>query len=208
VLLNIAGVLLLRYISMLEHSAAAQAAYTICYAQLFALVTWTSFGLRAASGTLMGQNMGAGNAARGKQCVIIAAGLGALWALCIGFLFWTMPYALLRLFNATDQPIVGLGMSLLRYLSISGIALSITLALTGGMQGAGATRAPMFIAFITQIVVLLSFCQLLFSWGLLTAYNIWMAILISHLLRLMLTCLAFRRKGWIHTRVELKGRIT
>lgn len=203
VLLNIAGVVLLRYISELEHSAAAQAAYTICYAQLFSLISWTSFGLRAASGTLMGQNIGAGRAGRGKKGVMYAAAMGAGWAVVIGGVFWMMPAPLLRLFNAVDEPVFGLGMSLLRYLSVSGVALAVTLALTGGMQGAGATRIPMTIAFITQIVLLLGLCQFFLSMGMLTAQHIWAALFVSHTARLMLTCLVFRNETWAYTLAHL-----
>jgi len=42
--MNIAGVLLLRYIGSLPESAAAQAAYAVCYTELFSLFTWTSVG--------------------------------------------------------------------------------------------------------------------------------------------------------------------
>ncbi|MCH7909125.1 MAG: MATE family efflux transporter, partial [Candidatus Hydrogenedentes bacterium] len=80
VLLNIGGVALLSFIGSLEESAEAQAAYTICYVQLFSVVTWTGFGLRAACATVMGQNMGAGKNERGKQAVYVGAGLGFLWA--------------------------------------------------------------------------------------------------------------------------------
>ncbi len=48
VVLNIAGVLLIKYISSMPNSTAGQSAYTICYTQLFSIVTWTSFGLRSA----------------------------------------------------------------------------------------------------------------------------------------------------------------
>ena len=43
--MNIAGVLLLRFIGSLQHSAAAQAAYAVGYTELFSLITWTSVGL-------------------------------------------------------------------------------------------------------------------------------------------------------------------
>ena len=44
VAMNIGGVLLLRFIGSLEHSAEAQAAYAVGYNQLFSLITWTSVG--------------------------------------------------------------------------------------------------------------------------------------------------------------------
>ena len=205
VLLNIGGVLLLRFLGAMDDSisAAAQAAYTICYAQLFSLVTWTSFGLRSAAGTLMGQNIGAGDPRRGKRAVSVAASFGAIWAIVIGALFWTMPAELLALFGADEGPIVTMGVALLRYLTFSGVVLAITLALTGGLQGAGETKIPMYIAFLTQIVVLLGICWWYDARGLLTPERVWMAIFISHLGRLVLTWLAFRTEKWAHTKVDL-----
>ncbi len=58
--MNVAGVLLLRFIGGLEYSAAAQAAYTIGYTELFSMITWTSVGLMGAAATIAGQNLGAG----------------------------------------------------------------------------------------------------------------------------------------------------
>ena len=67
--MNIAGVLLLRFIGSLEHSAAAQAAYAVGYTELFSLITWTSVGLMGAAATIAGQNLGAGNPERAMHGV-------------------------------------------------------------------------------------------------------------------------------------------
>lgn len=203
VLLNIGGVMLLWYISLLEYSAAAQAAYIICYTQLFSLVSWISFGLRGASGTMIGQNIGAGNPKRGKEGVLIAGALAGFWAALVGILYISIPGTLLSLFNVTDGLVYDYAVTLLRYLSVSGIVLGIAQALTGGLQGAGATRPPMLIAFVTQIVTLLGFCQIFLSLNRLTPEVIWSAILLSHILRLLLSFLVFRRKGWEHTIAHL-----
>ena len=45
----------------LPHSAEAQAAYAVGYAELFALITWTSVGLMGAAAAVAGQNLGAGH---------------------------------------------------------------------------------------------------------------------------------------------------
>ncbi|MCF6286993.1 MAG: hypothetical protein L3K26_17680, partial [Candidatus Hydrogenedentes bacterium] len=207
VLLNVGGVLLFRFLGSMgdEISASAQAAYTICYAQLFSLITWTCFGLRSAAGTVMGQNMGAGNPQRGIQGVRVAASFGAVWATGIGIIFWFYSEELLALFGAVDGNIVGMGVALLRYLTFSGVVLAITLALTGGLQGAGETKMPMYIAFLTQIVVLLGICWYFEQQGALTPDRVWMAIFISHLSRLVLTLLVFRTEKWTHTKVELSS---
>src|SRR5688572_23363670 len=67
--MNVAGVMLLRFIGSLEHSAEAQGAYAIGYTELFSLITWTSVGLMGAAATIAGQNLGAGHPERAMQGV-------------------------------------------------------------------------------------------------------------------------------------------
>ncbi len=203
VLLNVGGVILLRYIGALENGAAAQAVFAICYAQLFSIVAWPSRGLRNAAATLMGQNIGAGKTRRGRTGVHVAAGLGALWALGIGAtLYLAFPRALLGLFDATEEPVFGFGVVLLRYLALSGVFLAAGLAYTGGLNGAGDTRTPMYIAFFTQIVLLLALCHAASITGRLTAHAIWMFVFICQAARFVLTYAAFRRGKWSRIKVE------
>ena len=74
--MNVAGVMLLRFIGSLQQSAAAQAAYAIGYTELFSLITWTSVGLMGAAATIAGQNLGAGQPDRAVQGVHTASRIG------------------------------------------------------------------------------------------------------------------------------------
>ena len=76
VAMNVAGVMLLRFIGSLPHSAEAQAAYAVGYAELFSLITWTSVGLMGAAAAVAGQNLGAGHPERAIRGVQVAARIG------------------------------------------------------------------------------------------------------------------------------------
>jgi putative MATE family efflux protein len=203
--LNLGGFLLLRYIKLLDNGADAQAAYVICYSQLFAFITWASFGLRGATATSMGQNLGAGNVDRARKCVYSATAMGAGWAAALGLVYVAMPGPLLSLFDA-EPGVRQLGVELLRFLSASGVVLAVTLALTGGLQGAGDTRTPMWIAGATQFGVLLGLCEVMRQAGLLSATGIWAAILTAHTTRLVLTAWAFRKGAWENIQVRVHPR--
>ncbi|HEV8319841.1 MAG TPA: MATE family efflux transporter, partial [Vicinamibacterales bacterium] len=123
--MNIAGVLLLRFIGSLEHSAAAQAAYAVGYTELFSLITWTSVGLMGASATIAGQNLGAGNPERAVLGVAVASRIGLLVAAVIGALFVFVPDYLLLLFGMREPLVTSLGQELLKYLSISGFFITV-----------------------------------------------------------------------------------
>src|SRR2546422_2010687 len=106
---NVAGVLLLRFIGSLPQSAQAQAAYAVGYTELFSFITWTSVGLMGAAATVAGQNLGARRPDRALHGVHAAATVGLGLAAAIGVLFVTIPRALLALFGMTDPGEQGAG---------------------------------------------------------------------------------------------------
>jgi putative MATE family efflux protein len=205
VAMNVGGVLLLRFIGSLERSAEAQAAYAVGYTQLFSLVTWTAFGLMAAAAAVAGQNLGAGRPERSVSGVHHAAGIGVGVAVVVGALFLAIPGRLLAVFGIDDPSVVGLGTELLGFLSVSGLFVSVALTYTGGLQGTGDTRSPLYISIVSQIVVPLGLCALLQAAGDLTASGIWLAIVLGHVTRCGLSVLRFRQGRWRSIRVEVGG---
>jgi Na+-driven multidrug efflux pump len=194
--MNVAGVLLLRFIGSLEYSAEAQAAYAVGYTELFSLVTWTSVGLMGAAAAVAGQNLGAGKPDRSAQAVRVAAGYGVGIAAFVGALFLLIPDFLLGLFGMDDAVVLALGRELLRWLAFSGLFITVALTYTGGLQGTGDTKGPLYISIISQIVVPLGLLTILQSIRPLSASDIWMAILFGHMTRSVLSVWRFRRGAW------------
>lgn len=201
--MNVAGVWLLRFIGSLALSAQAQAAYAVSYTELFSFITWTSFGLMQAAATVAGQNLGARKPERSIQGVHKAASIGLGLAALIGVLFLAIPHQLLGLFGMTDPAVVRVGTLLLRFLSVSGLFVTVALTYTGGLQGTGDTRSPLYISIISQIVVPLGLCWFWQSTGELTAAHIWTAILCGHITRCALSVLRFRQGKWRSITVEV-----
>ncbi len=204
--MNVAGVLLLRFIGSLAQSAEAQAAYAVAYTELFSFITWTSVGLMSAAATVAGQNLGAGRPERAVHGVHVAAGLGLGLAAMIGVLFLAIPRSLLALFGMTDPVVVGLGTQLLGYLSVSGLFVTVALTYTGGLQGTGDTRSPLYISIVSQIGVPLGLCALLQATRGLAPADIWTAIVLGHVTRATLSALRFRQGKWRGIRVEVEPR--
>ncbi len=202
--MNIAGVLLLRFIGSLAQSAQAQAAYAVGYTELFSFITWTSVGLMSAAATVGGQNLGAGRPERAVHGVHVAAGIGLGLAAAIGILFLAIPRSLLGLFGMTDPVVVGLGVQLLRFLSVSGLFVTVALTYTGGLQGTGDTRSPLYISIVSQIVVPLGICTLFQATRGLRPADIWTAILLGHITRCALSVLRFRQGKWRGIKVALE----
>ena len=201
--MNIAGLLLLRFIGSLAHSAAAQAAYAVGYTELFSLITWTSVGLMGAAATIAGQNLGAGNPERAALGVAVAARFGLGVAAVIGLLFLTIPGRLLGIFGMTEPLVASIGSELLRYLSLSGFFITVALSYTGGLQGTGDTRGPLYISIVSQIAVPIGICTVLQATRGLQPSDIWLAIVLGHLTREALSVLRFRQGRWRNIAVDI-----
>ena len=202
--MNIGGVLMLRFIGSLEQSAAAQAAYAVGYTELFSLITWTSVGLMGASATIAGQNLGANNPQRAIEGVKVAAQIGLGVAVVIGAMFVLIPGPLLAIFGMTDPVVLSIGRLLLLYLSVSGLFITVALSYTGGLQGTGDTRSPLYISIVSQVVVPLGLCTVFQAMYGLDALHIWIAILIGHATRATLSVLRFRQGKWRGIAVDIE----
>jgi putative MATE family efflux protein len=201
--MNVGGVLLLSFIGSLAQSAAAQAAYAISYTQLFSLITWTSVGLMGAASAVAGQNLGAGHPERANQAVHVAARIGLSGAAFIGFFFLFLPRQLLAVFGMNDPVVVDIGVHLLRILSVSGLLVAVALTYTGGLQGTGDTKSPLYISIVSQIVVPLGLCFIIQRIGTLDAIDIWLAILAGHATRCTLSVLRFKQGQWRSIAVDI-----
>jgi putative MATE family efflux protein len=202
---NIGGVFMLAFIGSLAQSAAAQAAFAVCYTQLFSLITWTSVGLMGASAALAGQNLGAGKPDRAAAAVHVAARIGLASAGIVGALFLFFPRPLLAVFGMHDPVVVEIGVQLLHVLSLSGLFIAVALTYTGGLQGTGDTRSPLYISIVSQVVLPLGICFMIQRTGTLHPIHIWIAILIGHATRCTLSMLRFNQGQWRNIAVDIGG---
>ena len=202
--MNIGGVLLLRFIGSLEYSAEAQAAYAVGYTELFSLITWTSVGLMGASATIAGQNLGANQPDRAVEGVRVASRIGLGVAVGVGLLFVAIPGQLLAVFGMDDPRVLSIGRQLLAFLSVSGLFITVALSYTGGLQGTGDTRSPLYISVISQVIIPLGLCWILQSLRGLGASDIWLAILLGHMTRCVLSVVRFRQQKWRSIRVDIE----
>jgi putative MATE family efflux protein len=202
--MNVGGVFLLRFIGSLEHSAAAQAAFAVGYTELFSLITWTSTGLLGAAATIAGQNLGARTPDRAVEGVRVASQIGLAAAAIVGAAFLLAPRYLLAAFGMTEPLVLSIGEQLLGYLSISGLFITVALTYTGGLQGTGDTRSPLYISVISQIAVPLGLCTLIEATRMLTPADIWTAIVLGHFIRCVLSVARFRQQKWRTIAVDIE----
>ena len=196
--MNIGGVMLLGFIGSVEHGAEAQATYAVSYSELFSFVTWTSTALLGAAAAIAGQNLGAGYPDRAEQGVKVAARIGMVVAAIVGSLFLFIPHQLLGMFGMHEPLVLSIGAQLLRVLSLSGLFIAVALTYTGGLQGTGDTKSPLYISMVSQngAAAWHLFHVMQHLPGTLQPIHIWFAILAGHTTRCALSIIRFRQGQW------------
>ncbi len=202
--MNAGGVLMYSFMGGLMQGKETQAVYAVAYSQLFLLVTWSSNALMGASAAVAGQNIGAGHPDRAIAGVRTAAAFGLTGAILVGLFFFFLPRQLLAIFGMTDPAVVEVGVELLRVLSVSGLFIAMALAFTGGLQGTGDTKSPLYISIISQVVLPVGICFVITQVSQLAPIHIWIAVLVGHFTRFVLSYLRFNQQRWRAIKVDIE----
>jgi Na+-driven multidrug efflux pump len=104
-----------------------------------------------------------------------------------------------------DGAVVEIGVQLLRVLAISGLFITTALTYTGGLQGTGDTKSPLYISIISQVIVPLGICFIIQRASRLDPIDIWIAILAGHATRCALSVLRFNQGRWRSIAVDIGG---
>ena len=104
----------------------------------------------------------------------------------------------------TDPAVVEIGVELLRILAFSGLFISVALTYTGGLQGTGDTKSPLFISIISQVVIPLGICFAIQWLSTLEPIHIWLAILAGHMTRCVLSVTRFLQGKWRGIAVDIE----
>jgi Na+-driven multidrug efflux pump len=137
--------------------------------------------------------------------VHIAARYGIGGAGLVGAFFFFFPRQLLSIFGMNDAVVVEIGVQLLRVLSVSGLLVAAALTYTGGLQGTGDTRSPLYISIVSQVIVPLGICFVIQQTGTLDPLDIWLAILVGHFIRCVLSVVRFNQGKWRAIAVDIDG---
>ena len=113
---------------------------------------------------------------------------------------------MLGVFGMDDPAVVEIGTQLLRVLSASGLFIAVALTYTGGLQGTGDTRSPLYFSIVSQLALPLGICFVIQQTSTLDPIDIWVAILVGHMTRCALSVWRFNQGEWRHIAVDIGPR--
>lgn len=195
-----ANVVFVRVLGWLgDQATAAQAAYTIAL-RIESLAFMPGIAYSTAATPLVGQNLGAGKPGRAVHTAWVATGQAVAIMSAVAVTFIVVPRWLAGLFT-TEPSVVTLTVSYLRINAISEPFLAIGMVLRGALQGAGDTRAPMWLSAISLWLVRIPLSVLLAQRLCYGASGAWVAMSATTILSGILVAGWFLTGRWRKVRI-------
>lgn len=175
------------------------AGYTITF-RIIMFTILPSWGLSNAAATLVGQNLGAGKPDRAERSVWMSSHFNLVFMLAVSILLWVFATPLVAFFNA-EGLVLSTGVQALRYISVGYIFFSYGMVMSQAFNGAGDTKTPTKINFLSYWVFQLPIAYLLsvtLNWG---AEGVFMAMVLSISLTAIIFVLSFKKGKWKNTKI-------
>jgi putative MATE family efflux protein len=137
----------LSIVNRLGETASGAHGLALCWEAL-GYFSGIAFGTAAMS--LIGQNLGARRPQQAARCGWVAYALGSVFMSLMGVVFFIWAPGMFRLFcpNPGQQPIIDVGVPVLRLVAFAMPACASTMIFTYSLRGAGDTRAPLIFTWI------------------------------------------------------------
>ncbi len=159
-----------------------------------------AFAFGIAATTLSGQCLGAKDEEQAKKAVLASTYLGLIFMTATGLLFILLPGYIAMVFTG-EETVVSLAALYLFIIGFSEPALGAFFTLAGGMRGAGYTKVPMVINFMSLIVTRISLSYTLgFILGL-GLFGIWLGMALETFLRAIVIYAVFLKGTWMQVKV-------
>jgi putative MATE family efflux protein len=157
-------------------------------------------GFSMAASSLVGQALGMRDPERASRAGWAATKMALGWGTVAGIAFIVLPGLLLGLFTISGA-VVAAGIGALVVVGIGQPAQAVIFALGGSLRGAGDTRYPLLVSFLSWFVLRLPLAYLfafIFGMGL---TGIWFGVMIDYFVRAALLALRFRSGAWARLKV-------
>ena len=177
-----------------SYGSEAVAGYTVAIRiVVFALLP--AWGISNAASTLVGQNLGAGNADRAERSAWITGRANMIFMGSIGVILAIWAGGFIELFTQ-EAAIVEYGITGLRIISLGFLFYGLGMVMVNAINGAGDTRTPLYINLISFWLIeipLAWFLAKIISWDM---TGVFLSIIIAEAIMTIMALIYFRRGKW------------
>ncbi len=185
-------IIVMRIVAMFGSPAIA--AFTIAL-RTMEFVYLPAWGLGNAAATLVGQNLGAGQAERAERSAWQASSFNALFMAVTGTILFVFAPTITGWFTI-DPEVLRIGTRCMRIIAAGFPLYAIGMVIVQAMNGAGDTETPMTLNLISFWLTQIPAAFVLATMTPLGVYGAFLAVVVSESLLTVLSVIVFRRGGW------------
>lgn len=173
---------------------AAVAGYTIGI-RVLVFTILPAWGISNAAATLVGQNLGAGNADRAEKSVWRTAYFNVIFMGLVTLIYWLAAIPIIRFFS-DDPEVVRYGVDTLRYVCSGYVFFAYSLVILSSFNGAGDTRTPTVLNVCAFWLFQIPLAFVLAKWVGWGPQGVFWAIAISESCLAVAAIVVFRHGRW------------
>lgn len=172
------------------------------------LIIILSLGLAAATATLAGQNIGAGNVDRAERIVRLSMLISFISLSVFGVLTYIFAPNLIAFFVPNDTAIIVGGAAFLRIIALAFGFIGIQMSVSAVMQASGNTLTSMIITLTSQWVLQLPLAFFLSKYTPLAINGLWVAFPITNVIISAVAWIIFKSGNWKKKRLTEEYKIS
>lgn len=165
------------------------------------VVTIPVMGLAMAVSTLVGQNMGAGQAERAAAAARLGAILSFVLLTLLGALAWLLAPRLIAIFVPDDPQVIREGARFIRIMCLAWGGIGIQMCVVAAFRASGNMLMSMVIAMVSQWMVQFPLAYVLAKHTPLQADGLWWSFPVTNVLVALVCIVWFARGSWKQRRL-------
>ena len=160
------------------------------------LMLMVSFGLAGANAALVGQNLGAGQAARAKRFALLSLKISFLAFSFLGLISFIFAPLLIGFFVPNDTAVIATGAHYLRFIAPIFGLIGLQIIIGSTLQAAGSTTKAMTLTLVSQWIVQIPLIYLLSRFSSLGIDGLWLAFPLTNVIMAAVYLIVFKRSAW------------
>lgn len=172
------------------------------------LIIIVALGLTAATATLTGQNIGAGNIERAAKITRLSMRISFISLSLMGALVFFLAPSLVGFFVPDEVSVIAGGAFFLRIIALSFGLIGVQMSVAAVLQSSGSTSTSMFLTLASQWILQLPLAFILSRYTSLAVNGIWYAFPITNLLTSLAAIIIFKAGRWKKKRLTEDDKLT
>lgn len=165
-------------------------------ARIFSFIIIPAIGIAMATGTLVGQNMGAGKIERAEEVTRLSSIISFVFLTAIGIIFFIFAEPITAAFIPNDPDVIASGSLFVKIMALSFGFVGVQQTINGAFMGSGSTGTSMILSIVAFWVLQFPIAYILSKHTVLAEVGIWWSLPVSNVLSTIVAYIWYKKGDW------------